>query len=107
VLLDLLVARGTARGHRLFRPEVVDRFLTRDRYDNYLGWQYPAYTPPGSFAHTGFTGTWVLGVPRYGLSVVLLTNKQNVGTDARGYFPNLGPLQEAIARRLVAGAAER
>jgi CubicO group peptidase (beta-lactamase class C family) len=107
VLLDLLVGRGTARGHRLLRPEVVDRFLTRDRYDNYLGWQYPAYTPPGSFAHTGFTGTWVLGVPRYGLSVVLLTNKQNVGTDARGYFPNLAPLQEAIARRLVAGAAER
>ena len=105
VLLDVLVARGTARGHRVFRPEVVDRFLTRDRYEHYLGWQYPTYTPPGSFAHTGFTGTWVLGVPKYGLSVVLLTNKQNLGTDARGNFANLAPLQEAVARALVAGAA--
>jgi serine-type D-Ala-D-Ala carboxypeptidase len=105
VLLDLLVARGTARGHRLLRPEVIDRFLTRDRYQNYLGWQAPTFAPPGSFAHTGFTGTWVLGVPQHGLSIVLLTNKQNLGPDARGYFPNLAPLQEAVARALVAGAA--
>lgn len=106
VLLDLLNARGTSGGHRYIRSEVIDRFLTRDRFQNYLGWMYPAGLPDGSYSHTGFTGTYVLGVPKYGLSVVLLTNRQNMGTDARGYFPDIGPLQQAVSRALVSGAKE-
>ena len=104
VLLDLINARGFYRGHRYIRAEVVDRFLTRDRYQNYLGWMLPAGMPQGSFSHTGFTGTYVLGAPAYGLSIVLLTNRQNFGTDARGYFPNIAPLQEAVSRAIVDGA---
>ena len=103
VLLDMLVSNGAAR-KRVLSADVIHRFLTRDRYDNYLGWMLPAALPEGSFNHTGFTGTYVLGVPKYGLSVVLLTNRQNMGPDARGYFPNLAPLQDAVARALVAGA---
>jgi CubicO group peptidase (beta-lactamase class C family) len=106
VLLDLLNNRGTYEGHRYIRPQVVDAFLTRDKYQNYLGWQAPATLPEGSFSHTGFTGTYVLGVPRYGLSIVLLTNRQNMGTDARGYFPDVGPLQQAVAKAVVNAAAE-
>jgi CubicO group peptidase (beta-lactamase class C family) len=79
----------------------VSRFLTRDRYDNYLGWQRPSFLPEGSFSHTGFTGTYVLGVPSQGLSIVLLTNRQNLGANAQGYFPNLAPLQEAVARAIT------
>jgi CubicO group peptidase (beta-lactamase class C family) len=105
VLIDLLNARGTFGGRRYLGAETIARFLTRDRFENYLGWQYPRYAPEGSFSHTGFTGTYVLGVPTLGLSVVLLTNKQNLGTDARGYFPNLAPLQEALSRALITGAA--
>jgi CubicO group peptidase (beta-lactamase class C family) len=104
VLVDLLNSHGMLGGHRYLRPEVVEQFLTRDQYDNYLGWMRPRDLPEGSFMHTGFTGTYVLGVPRYGLSVVLLTNRQNMGPDARGYFPNLAPLQEAVSRALVDGA---
>jgi len=106
VLLDLLDARGTSGDRRLLRAETVERFLTRDSYDNYLGWMAPRDLPEGSFAHTGFTGTWVLGVPRYGLSIVLLTNRQNVGPDERGYFPDLAPLQRALGLTLVRGAAD-
>jgi CubicO group peptidase (beta-lactamase class C family) len=106
VLLDLLNARGSYGGRRLVRPGTVERFLTRDAYENYLGWMAPRDLPAGSFAHTGFTGTWVLGVPRYGLSIVLLTNRQNMGPDERGYFPDLAPLQQALGRTLVRGAAE-
>lgn len=105
VLLDLLNARGTYGGRRFIRAETVERFLTRDTYQNYLGWMLPRDLPEGSFAHTGFTGTYVLGVPRYGLSVVLLTNRQNMGPDERGYFPDLAPLQQALARAIVQGAA--
>lgn len=105
VLIDLLLQHGSHGGRRYIRPEVVDRFLTRDRYGNYLGWMSPAGLPEGSFSHNGFTGTYVLGVPRYGLSIVLLTNRQNMGRDAKGYFPNVAPLDSAVAHAIVDGAA--
>jgi CubicO group peptidase (beta-lactamase class C family) len=105
VLLDLLNNRGNYGGRQYIRPDVVDAFLTRDKYENYLGWQAPSSLPPGSFSHTGFTGTYVAGVPRYKLSIVLLTNRQNMGTNPKGYFPDVGPLQQAVARAIVGGAA--
>lgn len=105
VLLDLLNNRGTHRGSRYLRPGIVDMFFTRDKYQNYLGWQAPRDPSAGGFSHTGFTGTYVLGVPRYKLSIVLLTNRQNMGPDARGYFPDVGPLQQAVSRAIVNGAA--
>ncbi len=103
VLLDLLNNGGKYGGRQYIRSEIVDAFLTRDKYQNFLGWQAPSYLPAGSFSHTGFTGTYVVGVPRYKLSIVLLTNRQNMGTDARGYFPDVGPLQQAVARAIVNG----
>ncbi|MGZ3463872.1 MAG: serine hydrolase [Gemmatimonadaceae bacterium] len=105
VLLDLLNNRGSYGGRQYIRPEVVDAFLTRDKYENFLGWQAPSSLPPGSFSHTGFTGTYLAGVPRYKLSIVLLTNRQNMGTNPKGYFPDVGPLQQAVSRAIVAGAA--
>jgi len=103
VLLDMLIDRGASGGRQYIKPETVNRFFTRDQYDNYLGWQRPSFLPEGSFSHTGFTGTYVLGVPSQHLSIVLLTNRQNMGTNAQGYFPNLAPLQEAVARAIVLG----
>jgi CubicO group peptidase (beta-lactamase class C family) len=105
VLLDVLNNRGSYGGRQYIRPEVVDAFLTRDKYENYLGWQAPSNLPPGSFSHTGFTGTYVAGVPRYKLSIVLLTNRQNMGTNPKGYFPDVGPLQQAVSLAIVAGAS--
>ena len=43
------------------------------------------------------------GVPQYGLSVVLLANRQNVGADDRGNFRDLSVLQRAVARAVVSG----
>jgi CubicO group peptidase (beta-lactamase class C family) len=106
ILLDLLNNRGRYAGHQYIRPQIIDAFLTRDKYRNYLGWQAPSGLPEGSFSHTGFTGTYVLGVPKYGLSIVLLTNRQNMGADERGYFPDVGPLQQAVARAVVDAAAQ-
>jgi serine-type D-Ala-D-Ala carboxypeptidase len=105
VLLDLLNYRGVRGGRQYIRPRTVDLFLTRDKFENYLGWQAPRDLPAGSFSHTGFTGTYVLGVPTYELSIVLLTNRQNMGTDARGYFPDIGPLQRAVSKAIVDGSA--
>ena len=107
VLLDLLLGHGSYGGRQYIRSEIVDRFLTRDQYQNFLGWMSPNELPEGSFSHNGFTGTYVLGVPKYGLSIVLLTNRQNMGTDARGYFPDVGPLDLAVAKAIIAGAGGR
>ena len=105
VLLDLLNARGMLAGRRYIGAATIDRFLTLDRHGHYLGWMLPREMPEGSFAHNGFTGTYVLGVPKYGLSIVLLTNRQNLGTNDRGYFPDIGPLTQGVARAIVDGAA--
>ena len=104
VLLDLLNNRGLYNGRRYLRPTTVDLFLTLDKFNHYLGWQFPAGMPEGTFAHSGFTGTWVAGVPKHKLSIVLLTNRQNLGTDARGYFRDVTPLREAVTRAIVNGA---
>ncbi len=110
VLLDLLNARGRYAERQYIRPEIVDQFLTLDKYQNYLGWEAPKYLPAGSFSHNGFTGTYVTGIPSRGLSIVLLTNRQNMGTNSRGFFPDVGPLQQAVARavtRREAGSGRR
>jgi CubicO group peptidase (beta-lactamase class C family) len=105
VLLDVLNNRGLYNGRQIIRSETIARFLTFDKYQNYLGWQAPPTMPAGSFSHTGFTGTYVLGIPRYKLSIVLLTNRQNMGTNERGFFPDVGPLQQAVARTILSAAA--
>ena len=107
VLLDLLTNDGTVGGRQYIRPLTIGLFLTLDKYQNFLGWQAPTYLPGGSFSHTGFTGTYVAGIPKYGISIVLLTNRQNMGTDARGYFPDIGPLQQAVARAIASGAGNQ
>jgi len=100
-LLQLLVDRGESGGRRYLRPETVDAFLAPVVEGQALGWQVPGYAPPGSFTHTGFTGTWVLGVPSQRLAVVLLTNRQNLGVDERGLYRDVGALQRAVAQALV------
>jgi CubicO group peptidase (beta-lactamase class C family) len=103
VLLRLLLDRGESKGRRYLRPETVDQFLTSTGDGQALGWQVPSYAPEGSFAHTGFTGTFVLGVPSRSLAVVLLTNRQNVGLDSAWAYPDVGPLQREVTAALTGG----
>lgn len=104
-LLRLLLNRGELDRRRFIRAGTVDAFLAPTGDGQALGWQVPEYAPAGSFVHTGFTGTYVLGVPGErpgeGLGVVLLTNRQNVGVDARGLYPDVGPLQRGVAAALL------
>ncbi len=106
ILVQLLLNRGEYGGKRYLKAATVDTFLTKDRFNNALGWMVPEGLPPGSFSHTGFTGTYVLGVPRANLAVVLLANRENVGTDAKGYFPDLQPLRSFVAKVLTEAALQ-
>lgn len=101
VLLRLLLADGEMDGRRFLSTEVVRTFLTPTGDEQALGWQLPGYAPEGSFGHTGFTGTFVLGVPGEGLALVLLTNRQNVGVDESTQYTDVGPLQRAITEALT------
>ncbi|MCG6958152.1 MAG: serine hydrolase [Gemmatimonadetes bacterium] len=101
VLLRLLLEGGEYDGRRYVSRKVVDAFMTPTGDGQALGWQVPGYAPAGSFDHTGFTGTFVLGVPARGLAVVLLTNRQNVGVSSRTLYPDVGPLQRAVAAALL------
>ncbi len=100
-LLDVLLAKGLYRSQRIVSTATIDRFFTKDKYGHYLGWQYQPFLPEGGFSHTGFTGTYVAGVPSKHLGVILLTNRQQMGPDARGFFPNLAPLQQAVMEALT------
>lgn len=99
VLLDLLNNKGTYNGRRYIASAVVDRFLAPGAH---LGWMQPKDAPATAFSHTGFTGTYVFGLPDAKLSLVLLTNKQNMGTNEKGFFPDLAPMQAAIVKTLLA-----
>lgn len=101
VLLRLLLDEGEHDGRPYLRPGTIERFMEPVVEGQALGWQLPSWAPPGSFAHTGFTGTWVLGVPDRRLAVVLLTNRQNQGLDERGLYPDVGPLQRGVAAALL------
>jgi len=101
VLVQLLLDRGEYGGRRYLRAQVVDAFLAPTGDGQALGWQIPDYAPPTSFVHTGFTGTFVLGVPGEALGVILLTNRQNTGVDGSGYYADVGPLQRAVAAVLT------
>lgn len=101
-LVDLLLNQGKYRGKRLISKAVIDTFLTKTKYNMGLGWEMaPSIintkgAPKGTFGHTGFTGTSVVVVPKYNLSIILLTNRENVGLQPDGYYYNLDSLRQKI-----------
>ncbi|MDZ7691344.1 MAG: serine hydrolase [Balneolaceae bacterium] len=101
-LVNLLLEKGRYQGEQLISEAAIDTFLTEDRFGNGLGWAMDPEVfsaegvPTGSFGHTGFTGTSVVAIPEYDLSIILLTNRQNVGRQENGNYFNLDPLRQGI-----------
>ncbi|MGW8265820.1 MAG: serine hydrolase domain-containing protein, partial [Longimicrobiales bacterium] len=89
-LLQLLLDWGELEGRRYFEEETIASFLAPAVPGQALGWQLPDWAPEGSFSHTGFTGTFVLGALSRRVAVVLLTNRQNLGVDTETRYPDLG-----------------
>ena len=104
-LLQLLLNGGELGGRRYLKEETVAAFLEPALAGQALGWQIPSWAPERSFSHTGFTGTFVMGIPTDGLAVVLLTNRQNLGVGADTRYPDLGGLQRAVVEVLMGGGA--
>lgn len=86
---------------------LVRQFLTADKYKNGLGWMMdPANSfmknaPPGTFGHTGFTGTSLVAIPSADLSMILLTNRQQTGLNGQGDYYQVGPLRENLFQAIL------
>lgn len=106
VLVDLLMNKGYQEREQFISESIVDTFLTKDQYGNGLGWAMDKAfiaaegSPEDTFGHTGFTGTNIVVVPQDSLSIILLTNRQNVGRQESGSYFNLKPLRKAIFNRV-------
>jgi len=101
-LLELLLDGGVSGEDRVLSEETVRVFLTPTEFGQALGWQTPDWAPEGSFSHTGFTGTFVMGIPSRNLALILLTNRQNLGVDFDTRYPDLGALQRSVVEALMA-----
>ncbi|HEV2353047.1 MAG TPA: serine hydrolase, partial [Puia sp.] len=101
-LVDMLLNDGKVGGKRFISEGVIRTFLTADKFRNGLGWMmdpqnaFMKNAPAGSFGHTGFTGTSIAVVPQYGLSVIILINRQNIGLQPDRVYYNPNPIREGI-----------
>lgn len=109
VLINLMLNKGSYKGRQIIKSGIINEFTTKDRYGNGLGWDMdPAVihskgAPDDTYGHTGFTGTSVVIIPDYKLSVLLLTNREHVGTNAAGYYPNLNSLRQQLVNLVLNG----
>ena len=107
VLMSLLLDKGVHDGERFLSEATVTRFLTKDALGNGLGWAMSQDVlpvdelPMGGFGHTGFTGTFVLGVPGSKLSLILLTNRQNMDVKDSGEYASVDPLRRRVTASVL------
>ncbi len=101
-LVDMLMNKGKV-GHAQFISEkTVETFLTKDKFNNGLGWMmdsansFMKNAPEGSFGHTGFTGTSIVVVPQWDISIILLINRENMGLLKNGEYYNVGPIRQQV-----------
>ena len=106
-LVDMLMNNGRIGTKQFISEKTVEAFLTKDKFNNGLGWMMdPANSfirdaPEGSFGHTGFTGTSISVVPDKKLSVILLINRQNTGLSAEGEYYNVSPVRLQVFKAVM------
>jgi CubicO group peptidase (beta-lactamase class C family) len=98
-LVDMLINNGVTGTKQFISGGTIKTFLTKDSFNNGLGWMmdpdnsFMKNAPDGSFGHTGFTGTSIAVVPRERISVILLINRQNCGLSEHGEYYNVNPVR--------------
>ena len=106
-LVDVLLNKGRLGNKQFISGHVIDSFFTRDKFNNGLGWMMDTTDsfikngPEGTFGHTGFTGTGIMVVPQYNLSIILLINRQNMGLLKSGYYYNVTPVRRQIFEAVI------
>lgn len=106
-LVDMLVNNGKAGDQQFISEKTIQTFLTRDIFDNGLGWMMDAGNtfmkngPEGTFGHTGFTGTSISVIPADKISVILLINRQNTGLLSTGDYYNVNSIRLQVFNALL------
>jgi len=101
-LVDMLLAKGKIGDRKFISTQTIEQFLTKDQFNNGLGWMMDPgnpvmkNAPAGTFGHTGFTGTSIVVVPNLNASIILLINRQNMGLSDKGTYYDLGPLRQKV-----------
>jgi serine-type D-Ala-D-Ala carboxypeptidase len=102
-LLNVMLNAGKFQDLELFSRNTMDLFLTEDSHGHGLGWMmtpgslHARNLPEGSFGHTGFTGTNIVVSPENNRIMIFLTNRQHVGVDEEGNYPNLRKIREDLS----------
>ena len=98
-LVNMLIHKGMVGSKQFISARTIGTFLTKDKFNNGLGWMMdPDYSfmkdaPEGSFGHTGFTGTSITVIPAEKISIILLINRQNTGLLEDGEYYNVNPIR--------------
>ena len=98
-LVDMLINNGSVGSKQFISGKTIETFLTKDKFNNGLGWMmnpensFMKNAPEGSFGHTGFTGTSIAVIPQDKISVILLINRQNCGLSDEGEYYNVSPIR--------------
>jgi len=101
-LVDMLMNKGKVGNKQFISAAVIDSFFVKDQFNNGLGWMMDTTDsfikggPDKTFGHTGFTGTSIMVIPEYDLSIILLINRQNMGLLKSGYYYNVNSLRKEI-----------
>jgi CubicO group peptidase (beta-lactamase class C family) len=101
-LIDMLINKGIVDSKQFISGNTIKSFLTKDRFNNGLGWMmdransFMKNAPEGTFGHTGFTGTSITVVPRDKISIILLINRQNTGLLKNGEYYDVNPVRLQI-----------
>lgn len=87
ILAQMLINGGIYKHHRFFTPATIREWTRRQNMPpgstRAIGWDTPSekgslagdYFSPGSFGHTGFTGTSIWVDPNRKMAIILLTNR--------------------------------
>lgn len=106
-LVDMLQHMGKVNGKEFISAATIQEFLTKDRFNNGLGWMMDTSVsllkngPAGSYGHTGFTGTSIAVIPAYNISIILLVNRQHTGLSDKGEYYNLSPVRAAVFKAVL------
>jgi CubicO group peptidase (beta-lactamase class C family) len=101
-LVDMLINKGRVGSLQFISEKTIETFLTKDKFNNGPGWMMDRANsfmkdgPEGTFGHTGFTGTSIVVIPGYNISVILLINRQNMGLLKNGEYYNVNPIRLQI-----------
>ncbi len=112
VLAQMILNGGIYNHRRYFKPETLQEWTSRQNMPEgsirALGWTTPykrslagSFFSPGSFGHTGYTGTSLWIDPNRDIAIVLLTNRVHPTRERGGMSPVRRAFHDAAMKAMT------